>query len=301
LVFVLILAVAYIFIPDEIGITELTLVRANPNGVYRYLSNGNNWSNFFDSKAKISKNIYVSDGFEMNVGKSLYEKISLTINNKNLLAISTVACLSSGFDSTIIEWRAVIKTNINPIAKIQQYVKAQQLKSTMHSLLSKIKVIIEQESNVYGLNVELTNVTLTFLATTKTTLNQYPSDSAVYSMIRNLKAYAFSKGLKDMGPPMLNVKITPDSSLATMVAVPINKEIENKDDIMFKQMLPGRILVTEINGGNETIKKAFEMMDLYMRDHQYTAPAIPFESLITDRLKERDTTKWITKIYYPIY
>ena len=29
------------------------------------------------------------------------------------------------------------------------------------------------------------------------------------------------------------------------------------------------------------------------------SPAIPFESLITNRLEEPDTSKWVTKIYYP--
>jgi hypothetical protein len=28
--------------------------------------------------------------------------------------------------------------------------------------------------------------------------------------------------------------------------------------------------------------------------------AIPFQSLITDRVKEPDTAKWITKLYAPV-
>jgi hypothetical protein len=36
-----------------------------------------------------------------------------------------------------------------------------------------------------------------------------------------------------------------------------------------------------------------------MNDHFLSAPAIPFEILITDRSKEKDTTRWKTKIYQP--
>jgi hypothetical protein len=38
----------------------------------------------------------------------------------------------------------------------------------------------------------------------------------------------------------------------------------------------------------------------YKDDYQRVSPAIPFYSLITDRLKEPDSSKWITKIYFPV-
>ena len=37
-----------------------------------------------------------------------------------------------------------------------------------------------------------------------------------------------------------------------------------------------------------------------MNDHSLSAPVIPFEYIITDRSKEPDTSKWITKICFPI-
>src|SRR6266487_3596951 len=40
-------------------------------------------------------------------------------------------------------------------------------------------------------------------------------------------------------------------------------------------------------------------IEKYMDDHFLSAPAIPFEILITDRNKEADTSKWETKIFYP--
>ena len=37
-----------------------------------------------------------------------------------------------------------------------------------------------------------------------------------------------------------------------------------------------------------------------MDDYHLTSPAISFQSLVTDRQVEKDSLKWITKIYYPI-
>jgi hypothetical protein len=62
----------------------------------------------------------------------------------------------------------------------------------------------------------------------------------------------------------------------------------------------GNIFVCEVKGGPYSIDKATRQVQYYMSDHQRAAPAIPFQSLITDRRNETDTSKWITKIYYPV-
>jgi len=62
----------------------------------------------------------------------------------------------------------------------------------------------------------------------------------------------------------------------------------------------GFILEGEVKNGPYTIDAAMEQLEVYRADHQYTSPAIPYQLLVTDRLKETDTSKWITKLYYPI-
>jgi hypothetical protein len=42
-------------------------------------------------------------------------------------------------------------------------------------------------------------------------------------------------------------------------------------------------------------------MKNYVEDNKKTSPAIPYQSLITNRLTETDTTKWVTKLYYPVF
>jgi hypothetical protein len=66
-------------------------------------------------------------------------------------------------------------------------------------------------------------------------------------------------------------------------------------------MIAGNILVAEVKGGPYTVTNAFNSLHDYVTDHDLQSPAIPFQSLITNRLQQPDSTKWITKIYYPIY
>ena len=62
----------------------------------------------------------------------------------------------------------------------------------------------------------------------------------------------------------------------------------------------GNILVVEVRGDQQTINEAIKQIEKYITDYQRSIIAIPFQSLITDRSKESDSTKWITKIYYPV-
>jgi hypothetical protein len=99
---------------------------------------------------------------------------------------------------------------------------------------------------------------------------------------------------------MLNVAKIDGKRFRIMVAIPVNKALQDNDPFAFKRMVPGNILVTTVKGGRYTIEKAFAEMELYIKDNELTPPAIPFESMVTDRSKEPDTSKWVTRIYYPI-
>jgi len=56
----------------------------------------------------------------------------------------------------------------------------------------------------------------------------------------------------------------------------------------------------DVIGGSYTVEDALKQMKIYMNDYQKRAMALPFQSLVTDRSKQPDTLKWITRIYTPI-
>ena len=86
-----------------------------------------------------------------------------------------------------------------------------------------------------------------------------------------------------------------------MVAIPVSKSIPTNNNFLFKRMVPGKILVTEVKGGTYTTGEALKQLEIYRSDNHLRSPAIPFESLVTDRSREPDTSKWVTKIYYPVF
>jgi hypothetical protein len=105
----------------------------------------------------------------------------------------------------------------------------------------------------------------------------------------------------ETGFPMLNIYKTDSVNYLTRVAIPVDKKLPSSGNISYKWMLGGgNILVTDVRGGPFSIDSAFQQLEYYVHDYNRTSPAIPFQSLVTDRSKVPDTTKWITRLYYPV-
>jgi len=82
--------------------------------------------------------------------------------------------------------------------------------------------------------------------------------------------------------------------------IALSLRLSGIDSFIDEMMKAGNILVTEVKGGPSIINNAFKQMDTYVTDHERIPPAIPFLSLVTNRVQEPDTSKWITRIYYPV-
>lgn len=170
----------------------------------------------------------------------------------------------------------------------------------MAGIFNSLQSFLGKNENIYGFAINRTTVTDTLLMTTKVNLIHYPSTTEVYNLITRLKQYIFRQGAKETNYPMLHILKTDSNRYQTMVAIPVDTVIENNENFVFKRMVPGNILVAEVKGGSHKIENAFAEMETYVKDHALTPPAIPFELLITNRMNEPDTVKWITRIYYPI-
>ena len=66
-------------------------------------------------------------------------------------------------------------------------------------------------------------------------------------------------------------------------------------------MVLGNILKAEVTGGLDRVKEGETELANYVDDYHKLSPAIPFQSLVTDRISQADSTKWITRLYYPIF
>jgi hypothetical protein len=204
-------------------------------------------------------------------------------------------------DSSVFTITANTQLSNNPVKRMKEYVALSGLKKEITALLAALKNNFDGEEIVYGLKVEMGRVKDSIMISTRKLMNHYPTVDEVYGLIDGIRSYLQQKGGIETSAPMLNVfKEAPDQYLV-MTAIPTKTIVEGNDMYLQKRMLPnGYILMSEVEGGPAVLQQAEEAMRQYVTDHQKSSPAIPFQMLLTDRRAEPDTSKWKTRLYYPV-
>ena len=297
LLLVLALAAVYLFIPGKIKTeTTISLKAAFPS-ISRSLTDENNWKKLWPGETpfKYDKQTY-----------SISEKISnvfdIDIYSGNDTINSRLELVPVKNDIMTIGWHAEQVTSNNPFIRFSQYRHAKATEKNMDEILQRMKAFLEKTQNIYGFEIKKTLVTDSVLISVRRSFDHYPDVQEIDSMIQDLKKYIVQNNAIEKNLPMLNVLKLDSSHYEAMSAIPVDKALPRTSEFAPKFLLKGgNILEAQVQGGPYTIENGLQEIENYRSDYRYTSPAIPYQLLVTDRLKETDTTKWITKLYYPVF
>jgi hypothetical protein len=303
-VILLIVAGIYIFIPRQLKVSSSVTFQSNREGVSRFLTTDSNWNKWWPGKAsKNSKgeNIFTYKDYDFQITKILYHAFELTLNKNNKSSGSLLKIVSFKTDSIGIELETQLNTGTSPIGKIRKYYEAKKIKQGFDDILEALQKHTDSVKDIYGFDIINEKVQTQFLVSAKKTLLHYPNTQDIYLIIATLRAYIKKHGGKEEYNPMLNIENTDSTGYQVQVALPVNKKLPELENISSKQMLKnGNILTAEVTGDLNKIDEAMKQFEKYISDYQRSIIAIPFQSLLTDRSKEPDSSKWVTKIYYPV-
>lgn len=297
IVFLLFFVIIYFLIPSQFTVSNTILVKANTNSIYRCLSNEAKWKKILDEDAS-ANNL----GQKIKIGQKLMGSIELQINDKGLSFPGLIQLLTLNNDSAVIKWTLNV-TGGSPIKKLQNFFIAKNLKKSTAEILGTMKKFLEKEENIYDIKVQMVGIKDTLLIAIKTISKNPPGLQEVYDRIGKLQNYAAANGASQTGYPMLSIRTGDSINFEIITGLPVDKDLKGNGIILHKEMpSTGRMLATdEIQGGPYTIRKAFNNLEDFVADHKFISPAVPFESLISNRMLEKDTARWKTKIYYPVY
>ena len=289
IIFIIVIAgiITYLLIPSPLIASGRLSFGTCTDGAYRSLTNQQIWDKWSPGSFFITNR--------------LVNTVELDVKNKNSKIPVFIILIPLSKDSVSISWKTQFPVVSNPVSKIRQYSRAVAVREKIDHALQNFKSFVEHNENIYGVHINETSTSDTFLVATRFTSDTFPSNQQVHTYIDKLKTYLTSAGAAVSGHPMLNISTIDSTKFSCMVALPVNKIVADKGDVFFVRMIPGRFLTTQVTGGPYTIRHAHRMMDQYFKDFNRVSMAIPFEYLITDRIKEPDTTKWVTKIYGPVY
>jgi hypothetical protein len=300
LVLVLATAAVYIFIPSEIRVRKVMVIRANEKGIYPFIQSIEGIAKWWPEKKTTGSNFIFGNGNYTFAEPMLHGmKISIAKSSNNFNSEIQVAALA--IDSLEIVWSTSFSAGINPLSRITAYNNAAAVKKDMESILLQLKNFLEKMENIYGIKVERSKIKDTLMVVAETATTGIPGNTIIYGLVQQLETYIAAGGAAATNVPMLNIFTADSIHFKTMVAIPVSKELPETALFKTKRMIPGNVLVADVKGGAAAIQQSLKQLDNYRLNYNYTAPAKPFQSLITNRLTEADSTKWITKLYWPVF
>lgn len=295
----------YFIIPTRMPISQRLTMRVNEKGFSRTILEEKKWRGWWPGEMNNNKGnealYFRFNGYTYHIVEKRLSSIVVNITNEKDSLLTELFFIPATSDSIEISWESNRILPYMPIKRLQLYYATRQLKKDMKTILLTIKKFYANEENIYGIPIKKDHVTDSTLISTSASTSGYPTVETIYTLIENLKQYAQKNRAKQTGLPMLNINTSDSITFLTRVALPLDKKLKDGGKIVYRWMLGGgNILVTEIKGGPHAINKAFAEMENYINDNQRIAPAIPFQSLVTDRRKESDTSQWITRLYWPV-
>jgi hypothetical protein len=184
--------------------------------------------------------------------------------------------------------------------RLRSYRSASSLGSDIENILSRAGAFLGVQKNVYGVAFREGTTTDTYLAAMRTVFPAYPSTKDIYGMIGGIKAYMRACGARQTSYPIMNIDHI-DSGWRTTVSVPTDIPLKGKGPVYFMRLIPAKFLIADVQGGDSTVEAAVKGMNNYILDYRRTVMAMPYRTLVTDRIAQPDTSKWLTTIYCPIF
>lgn len=306
LICILLVAVVYIFIPSTTPVKHVAIIPANANVIYRSLTNPKaiqKW--WFDKNAVDTvrggvKPTFVKDGVSYTFIPSVFNVVEVQINNGKEPLSTYITILTIDKYSSRMEWEGSIDNSNNFFKRIQQYFQTRKIENNIAGIFEKLQDFLNDGENIYGLNIQIEKVKDTLLLATRMITTAYPTKEQYYSLIQTLKDHIARNGALETNYPMLNIMRLGDK-METMVAIPVNKEIPVTGNIEVKRMVMGNIVSAQVKGGINSINEGIQQVENFVYENGLKSPALPFQSLVTNRMQEQDSTKWITKLYYPVF
>jgi len=294
----------YLLLPGEVTGSNLRTFNCNINSVNRYLFDESRWSKWWPGEIvpdrTTGKSVFTYKGFQYHITEQKYNALDVQTTGDGLTAEGTLFFIPAKEDTILTEWKYSLKTGGNLAARWHLSAATKKLNDNVVAIMAAMKNFLDKPENVYGMRIDQKIVSDTILVTTNFSTPGYPSTAAIYDHINAIKAYMMVHHALQTDAPMLHIK--QDSGLfKTQVAVPVNIEIPGNETFPLKRMVPGRILVAQVTGGITAANEGMDQLQNYVTDFGYSTPAIPFQSLVTNRIEQPDSSKWVTKLYYPIF
>lgn len=270
------------------------------DGVSRVIVNKHYWKNWWPGTV-LNDSTLVFENTELHIDMLLLNGFKAKSLNTNIPAFLDLQAIATYNSETALTFNTSFSFSNNPFIRLYQYILYRSEQKKYEQLFKNLSLSFSNVKRVYGFDIQMGKVPNAYYVSVKTYLDHYPTTEEVYANIGEVTNFIRSQNSKVMNEPIFNVFKEGENRYLLMVAVASDREIPTQGKFLQKNMMLGNIVVAGVQGGYNAINKCKEAVQFYVSDFRKVSPAIAFERLITNRLQEKDSSKWITTINYPVF
>lgn len=109
-----------------------------------------------------------------------------------------------------------------------------------------------------------------------------------------------ANGLRQTGPVCAFYHGYSGDRIDMECAIPVNKEVKSSDEVHVNLFKAENAVELDYYGPYMGTSKAHAYIGEWITKHHKKISGSPWEVYVTDPAEEKDTAKWLTKIYYPV-
>lgn len=320
LVLFLLAAVAGWMMPRAIHTEVSSTMNTHPANVYRQINVLKNWEAWspwqrMDPEMKLSYNevpegagaSYSWKGPKTGEGKLTITAVKINESIDCAMDFGTDGVSASGFrmqqkdSATLVTWIFDTDLGSNPFKRLFGLVMEGMLKKSFAEGLSNLKTIVEKmPAPDAALKTELRDMPpLYYLALRDSSdvKNIGAHLGRDYGMIADAMG---RQGLSPAGAPFAIYYTESVTNWSFDACMPVGKAGKDDGQIKAMQYPGGKMVVTSFYGPYNETPAGHRAADEYIKANGLTVTGPPWERYVTDPMMEKDSSKWLTEICYPV-
>jgi effector-binding domain-containing protein len=171
--------------------------------------------------------------------------------------------------------------------------------------LNSLKTVCEsqpQTDRISGFETEEREMGAMKLASVRQTIktSDLSRGNIVAKWLAQISQAIASQKIKPVGPPMTIYHKYGVREVEVEAAIPVATLGEANGNVTFHEIDPANTLVLKYYGGYANMEPIYIAAYDYIKEKGKTSNGAPMEMYITDPGMEKDTTKWLTEIVFPL-
>jgi len=308
-------------LPSRAYVERKLEINAFPEIVFKQLNTLKNWENWSPWLKDDTSLKFLYSGPESGPGASFSWLANNSSNEKYTVKIIS----SAPFDSlhvvldfglsgktsgkfilnrvnniTVVSWSLESSIGMNPVSRWVALFTDKLVGPDLERGLLNIEELLLETDPSEEYDIVFCDVPSTFLLTIRDTVTPARVTAKFANMYQQLSFFLNSRHLSPTGSPIVIYHNISSQIFDIEVGIPITSLLETPYNIACIQTEAKKTIRLRYFGSYNLISSAYNYMQNYINERRLQVSGPSWEEFVTDPLKEPDSNKWQTNIYFPL-